>query len=121
MGHIEQAINLQNVSGHSCRMWGYPGLGLLDRHGHALPGYADFDTSVAPHRVVLRPHRWAHATIRWSDVPVGSQTSCPVSRWLLVTPPDTFSSRRVRAAIDSCGDGRIEVRPIQPGAVAPVS
>jgi hypothetical protein len=112
-GTLEIGVRLRNRSHHTCRVYGYPGLALRSSSNHAIPGYAVFDHTRIPHRVVLAPGAAAVATVRYSDVPHGSET-CRASRWLLVTPPDEYSSLRVRASLAVCNHGRMLVGPLRP-------
>ena len=115
-GTIYATIVLRNVSGTTCRVFGFPGLGLQSASHHPLAGYAVFDRSVAPHAVVLRPGASARAAMHYGDMPVGGETRCPTARWLLVTPPDTRTSLRIRTTLAPCNAGRLVGRPLRAAA-----
>jgi hypothetical protein len=115
-GTIYETIVLRNTSGSACRVYGYPGLGLESAAHHGLAGDASFDRSVAPHRGVLRPGASARAAMHYGDMPVGSETRCPTAHWLLVTPPDTRTSLRIRTTLAPCDAGRMVVGPLRAAA-----
>ena len=92
-GTIETTVALKSTAGTTCILGGYPGLLLLSSTGAALPttvvrkGTYTF-TSMAPATVTLAPGQSTYFNIGYSDVPVGSETNCPTSASLEVTPPN---------------------------------
>jgi hypothetical protein len=53
---------------------------------------------------------------QYSDVPVGSETSCPTSESAAVTMPgSTTASPSFQLAIGPCGNGTIRVSPVYAG------
>jgi uncharacterized protein DUF4232 len=106
-------IAFQNRSGHTCFVYGYPGLGLEDAHHRVMPSRITWGSSIARrdpgrHRVVLRPGRAAFASVSASDVPFGNE-HCRPSAWLEVTPPDERSFRLVRFIGPACDHGHLTV------------
>jgi len=117
-GTLEFGVVLRNLSTASCRLQGFPGLGLLDADEKAIPGYAAFDRTRTPRRVILAANGGrAHAIVRYSDVPTGDET-CRRSAFLLVTPPNGRVANEVRAAIRPCNAGRMLVSPVLAGPIA---
>jgi hypothetical protein len=104
-------------------MFGYAGMQLYDSGGMALPtnvvrGGAQFATAAAnnpPAALTLAPNGTARFTLRYSDVPVGNEMSCPTSATAHVTPPNDFSSATVALAIAPCGGGTVHVSPVYAG------
>jgi hypothetical protein len=116
-GTIETTIGLKSTAAKPCVMNGYPGLGLLASDGSSLPsnvvrkGSYSF-TAMAPTTVTLTPGESAYFNIGYSDVPVGSETSCPTSASLEVTPPNSFVHLTFSAALAPCGGGTLAVSPV---------
>jgi hypothetical protein len=117
-GTLELGVRLRNVSGTRCAMKGFPGLGLRRSNETAMRGFAAFDKTKSPKRVVLANGGYAHAIIRYSDVPsTGDPATCPRSSFLLVTPPNRRVSVEVHARLAPCAKGRMLVSPILKGKV----
>jgi hypothetical protein len=112
-GTIVSDIAFRNRSGHTCFVFGYPGLGLESARHFLLPSRVTWGSTPArrdprPHRVVLRRGRAAYANLSWSDVPTGSER-CVQPRWLEVTPPDEFTHRIVPFKAPVCSRGHLTV------------
>jgi hypothetical protein len=116
-GTIETTIALKSTAAQPCVLNGYPGLGLLASDGSSLPsnvvrkGSYSF-TAMAPTTVTLTAGQSAYFNIGYSDVPVGSETSCPTSASLEVTPPNSFVYLTFSAALAPCGGGTMAVSPV---------
>jgi len=52
--------------------------------------------------------------MHWEQIPVGNETSCPVSARMAIVPPDEFAPLLVDVAARACGGGRLEVGAVQP-------
>ena len=76
-----------------------------------LNGYMGGAGQSAPH-VTLEPGVTASAVVEGTDVPVGSETSCPTYSSLLVTPPDATQSVRFRISLPGCSG--LQVHPVVP-------
>ncbi|MDX6378020.1 MAG: hypothetical protein QOE98_2323 [Gaiellaceae bacterium] len=117
-GTLEFGVRLRNVSGTRCVMKGFPGLGLRRGDETAMRGFAAFDKTKTPLRVVLANGGFAHAIIRYSGIPsAGDPATCPRSSYLLVTPPNRRVPVEVRARIGPCAKGRMLVSSIIKGKV----
>ena len=116
-GTIETTIGLKSTAAQPCVLNGYPGLGLLASDGSSLPtnvvrkGSYSF-TAMAPTTVTLTAGESAYFNIGYSDVPVGSETSCPTSASLEVTPPNSVTHLTFSAALAPCGGGTMAVSPV---------
>ena len=120
-GTIELSVDMTNQSGTTCTLFGYPGMQLLDGSGNDLPtnvvrgGGPQFGipgADQAPNTVVLAPQQQAAFSLSYSDVPVGTESTCPTSTNALVTPPGSLTSATVPLAIAPCGGGTIHVSPV---------
>jgi hypothetical protein len=116
-GTIETTITLTSSATTSCTLAGYPGLQMLNSAGAALPttvvrgGNYSF-TNFPATTVSLAPGQALYFNMGYSDVVSGSQTSCPVSASLQVTPPNSFTSLTVAAQLGPCDNGSITVSPV---------
>ncbi|MBX6384718.1 MAG: DUF4232 domain-containing protein [Microbispora sp.] len=114
-GNRYAPLVLTNTSAKTCWVYGYPGLILIDGRGDVLRTRVRRE-SVAAHRVTLRPGASAHARLHWTVVPSGNETRCPAAARLLVIPPDEMAHLEAPLSAAVCDDGRIDVRPMAPGA-----
>ena len=112
-GSIHLNGDLTNRSQTTCSLYGYPGLGLLDKTGTALPTTVLRSPSVVvpsvPEKlVVLAPNQTARFYAGYSDVDPQPRRSAAK---LEVTPPNAYTHLTVPAAIAPCG-GIIHVSPV---------
>lgn len=112
-GSIHLNGDLTNRSQTTCSLYGYPGLGLLDRSGAALPTTVlRSPSAVVPYvpekLVVLAPNQTARFYAGYSDV---DTQPCRSAAKLEVTPPNAYTHLTVPAAIAPCG-GIIHVSPV---------
>lgn len=117
-GTIEMTIVITSAA--TCTLGGYPGLAMLNSAGAPLPttvvrkGNYSF-TSMTPSVVNVAPGQAAYFNLGYSDVPSGSQTSCPTSTTLQVTPPNSYASLSLVARLSPCNNGSITVSPVFAG------
>ena len=108
---------LTSTSAVPCVLGGYPGLLLQTASGSALPttvvrrGSYSF-TAMVPTTVTLTHGESAYFNIGYSDVPVGTETTCPTSASMQVTPPNAPDHLVVTAALAPCGGGTTVVSPV---------
>lgn len=120
-GHIGQQAQFTNHSNSACTLYGFPGAQMLDAQHNPMTTHALWETSAYmfsnqfKQTVHLAPGGSAYFAVTWSDVPSGSATSCPVSAYLAVTPPNDFSVLTVADQIGAC-DGNLEISPVEPTA-----
>lgn len=91
-------IILTNRSDRACVTYGYPGLGFLDAHRHNIPEHLARGSEMltqdhGPRTIVLEPGQSASASLGFSETPAEPQQGgCPLVVYLLITPPNTYSS-----------------------------
>jgi hypothetical protein len=119
-GHIAQMAQFTNKSNTVCTLFGFPGAVMLDAQHNAIPTKALWETSSYTFQnqqkqtVTLHPGGSAYFAVAWSDVPVGSETTCPTSAYLSVTPPNTFSVLTIADQINACNSGSLDISPVEP-------
>jgi hypothetical protein len=110
-------VALKSTSATACLLGGYPGLQMLNGGGGTLPttvvrgGKYSF-TSMPPATVTLSNGQAAYFNIGYSDVPVGTETSCPSSASVEVTPPNALDHLVITAMLAPCGGGTLVVSPV---------
>lgn len=118
-GHSGEMGIFTNISTTVCSLYGFPGAQMLDAQRNQMTTHALWQTSAymysnQPKQTVqLAPGGSAYFAVTWSDVPIGSDTSCPMSSYLAVTPPNDFSVLTVPNQITACG-GNLEISPVEP-------
>jgi len=116
-GTFELTFALHNTSTLSCPMDGYPGAQLLDASGTELPthvvsgGSYQF-TDFAPAQVQLGPGATAYFNLAYSDVPTGTETTCPTATQIEVTPPHAVDHDTVAINAMVCAAGTLTVSPV---------
>jgi hypothetical protein len=119
-GTITGTITLTNT-GPACVMNGYPSIGLYSTGGAALPTTVVDGLSVnvggsanaPPSTVMLAGGSLATFTYQYSDVPSGSETSCPTSATAVVRAPGaTTATARFALTIAPCSSGTVRVSPV---------
>lgn len=94
MGTRGFLLTLTNISNHSCSLYGYPGLQLLDANKRPLPtttqwGMSYFDRNQVKSLVVLSPGETASADISYGVY--GTPANSVLAYYLEVTPPNCYS------------------------------
>ena len=109
-------LGLTNEAAHPCRMYGYPGMQLLDAAGAGLPTNVVRDGSVAPTLFTLQPGGTGWARLTWSVVPDAGETApcTPEARSLWITPPDEFTQLTLPVTLNVCHHGEILTGPTHP-------
>ena len=108
---------LKSTAQTLCVLSGYPGLQLLSSTGASLPtnvvrkGTYSF-TAMSPTTVLVAPGQSAFFNIGYSDVPVGTETTCPTSASMEITPPNDYDHLAVAASLSPCGGGTMVVSPV---------
>ncbi|HEY5023431.1 MAG TPA: DUF4232 domain-containing protein [Acidimicrobiales bacterium] len=116
-GTFELTFALRNISGAPCPMNGYPGAQLVGASGTQLPthvvsgGSYQF-TSFAPAPVTLAPGATAYVNLAYSDVPSGTETTCPTATQIQVTPPHAVDHDVVAVNATVCNGGTLTVSPV---------
>ena len=120
-GTIPGTVTVTNTGGTQCSANGYPTMTLASGSGapltvtmvNGLSVSVSAPANAPPSLVALAPSGTAQFAYQFSDVPVGSETSCPTSETATVTMPGASApSPSFSLAIDPCGNGTIRVSPI---------
>ena len=118
-------ITVTNVGTSACTVDGYPQLALYAGNGiplavtvvEGLTVQVSPSASAPPSAVTLMPSHNAQFAYQYSDVPVGSETNCPVSETgSVVMPGATTSSPRFALNIGPCNNGTVHVSPVYAGS-----
>jgi hypothetical protein len=120
-GTITGVVTLTNTSTAACVMNGYPVMALISGSGmhlvvtmvdgltvHLSPG-----ANGPPAAVSVPPAGSAQFAFQYSDVPMGSETSCPSSAQAETTAPGaSVASPSFPLVADPCGNGTLRVSPV---------
>jgi Protein of unknown function (DUF4232) len=117
-GSVRMRFVFTNISATTCKLFGFPGMQLLNARGAALPTYVRRGaSSVVPAEpeadVVMTHSQHASFYAGYSDVPAGAQ-ACKVSTSVEVTPPNDTKHFTLKLAIAPCG-GILTVSPVVHG------
>jgi Protein of unknown function (DUF4232) len=117
-GTIRLRFIFRNVGGATCSFFGYPGMQLLNKHGHKLPTTV-IRAPATPHTVLVAPGRRASFYAKYSDVPTSGET-CPLAASAQVWPPNDFQTLSATFPFPAqvCG-GRMTTYPVV-GGVEPL-
>jgi hypothetical protein len=116
-GTILFSVTLQN-KGATCTLKGYPALGLADDKGLLPTRVVHGGLSVlnsAPKLVTLAHLGKASVLVAFSDVPVGSETSCPTGHAVILRTPGAWEWLTVRVETGACGHGTLRESPVLAG------
>ncbi len=120
-GTITGVITVTNTGPSTCTSDGYPKVALFSGSGAPLTVTIVNGLSVtlsppanaAPSSVAVAPSSTAQFSYQYSDVPVGTETSCPSSEMATVTMPGATSPSPTFAfAASPCNNGTIRVSPV---------
>lgn len=123
-GTIYYPLEFTNVSGHTCSMYGFPGVSAISRGGRQLGSPANWESGGSfgtPRTVIVRPGATVHAILAYHDAVVGSVSGCdPVNTTvqLRVYPPDQRGATFAFFDLEACshaGPIYLSVGPIKPG------
>jgi uncharacterized protein DUF4232 len=118
-GHGELGFALRNVTSHSCRTFGYPGVLFLDRAGSGLPTIPSHTThdffGTAP-EVPLVINAGASASFRLGVTHgINSTAGCTTADGLQVIPPNDTATLRVTIPEGAYECRTVTVSPLRPG------
>lgn len=120
-GTITGSIILAESGSAHCTFDGYPTMALFGSGGAGIAvtmvdGLSvDISTpaNAAPSSVTLTPSTHLEFTYQYSDVPSGTETSCPSSSTVSVTAPgQTTGTPPISLALAPCDNGTIRVSPL---------
>jgi hypothetical protein len=122
-GTIYSSVKMTNISSEMCVLSGYPGMQLLSAPGSPLPTKVvrggHFPTTradVPPAPIQVGPGQVVQFSFSYPDNPVGSETSCPASTKVEITPPNDYTYAVVTAKLSPCDGGTIDVSPVYRGS-----
>jgi hypothetical protein len=104
-GTIYYPLELTNLSGRTCYLYGYPGVSAVDRSGHQLGSPAAWGSRAHAHVVNLPPGRTAHTILAYHDAVVATAPGChPVytAVQLRIYPPDQRTATHAAFAFEAC-------------------
>lgn len=91
-GNRYATLVLTNHTAHTCRIYGYGGLGLLDAQHHAIVTHQYRNPAHPPVLVTVTPGHSASTLLHWGVVPAGAEQETgpcePQPSFLSVIPPD---------------------------------
>jgi hypothetical protein len=121
-GTVELTLQVTNESARGCSLHGYPQLQLLSANDDRLSTTTvDAGTTFtgAPAGANAPPRTWrikagAQATFvaQYSDVPVGTEQSCPMASSINVYPPGSSVPFNVAVQLSPCDFGTVNVSPL---------
>jgi len=121
-GTIYYPLEFTNLSGHTCALFGFPGVSAVDGHGNQLGSPANWEGTRSPHTVILAPGATAHTMMAYHDAAVTTEPGCdPVNSAVLlkVYPPGEHSATYAAYDFQSCSRKGVRylsiVGPIIPG------
>ena len=117
-GTIRLRFVFTNSSSSTCKLFGFPGMQMLNKNHKNLPTHVARGTGhgVPPEpevNVVMTPGQHGSFYAGYSDVPVGGQ-ACKVSTSVEVTPPNDAKHLTLKLAIAPCG-GLLTLSPVVHG------
>jgi hypothetical protein len=104
-GTIYYPLEFTNLSGHTCYLYGYPGVSALSRTGHQLGSPAGWGRLSGAHIVNLKPGATAHTVLAYHDAVVATEPGCdPVNTAanLRVYPPGQRSATDAAFSFEAC-------------------
>lgn len=129
-GHITMNITVTNTSGHSCTIYGFPGLELEDVSQHDQATKVTWDPAVPKTLITLANGQSASSSAQLDkDLPVGSEPltgPCePASYEIQITPPNNTTQLVApigdtdNQGITVCDFGALDTLAFVPGSTGP--
>ncbi len=117
-GTIYYPLEFTNLSDHTCYLFGYPGVSVLDGEGNQLGSAAGWGSLAGARIVNVAPGATAHTILGYHDVAVTTESGCdPVSSAtvLRVYPPGQRSSTDAGFPFEACSHrGPVYLSIIEP-------
>ncbi len=123
-GSIYYPLDFTNTSGHTCTLYGYPGVSFVSGPGGSQLGRpASRNPQAGPATITLAPGGVAHATVQVAEAGNYSPSACqPVTaHWLKIYPPNQTAPLYARFTTQACaaklphGASQLSVFVMQPG------
>jgi hypothetical protein len=110
-------FGFRNTSSATCPLVGYPGIQLLgpgdtDIATTTVRGGSYSFTNFAPANVSVAPGATVFFNLGYSDVPTGTESSCPTAIALQAIAPNTTTALRVSGQFNVCNAGTVTVSPV---------
>ncbi len=121
-GTIYYPLQFTNLSGHTCSLYGFPGVSAISRNGHQLGSPAGWGARNPIHTVILVPGATAHAILAYHNAVVTTEPGCdPVysTFGLRVYPPNQYTATYAAFGLEACSHAApvyMNVGPILPEA-----
>ena len=118
-GTIYYPLEFTNLSGHTCYLYGYPGVSALDHNGRQLGSPASWGSRVGARIVNLAPGATAHTILAYHDAEVTTAPGCyPVNSAALlrVYPPGQRGYTFAAFSFEACS----HVGPIWMSIIEPI-
>src|SRR6202042_1643758 len=117
------ALAFTNTSGHSCDMFGFPGVSFVTGNpGSQIGAAASRQEAIGPEKGRLASGAVAHAWLGVVDAGNFSPSACGqvTAHWLKVFPPDQFTALYTRFTAQVCSKKvstgtPLIILPIRPG------
>jgi hypothetical protein len=121
-GHGELGFALRNISGKSCRTFGFPGVLFLGHGGQALPTVStrtthDFFGVTPAVALVVAPGSGVSFRLGVTHG-INSTAGCATAHGLQVIPPDDTATLRTTIPQGAYECGTATVSPLRPGSSA---
>jgi hypothetical protein len=125
-GTFYYPIDFTNTSGHSCDMYGFPGVSFVTGNpGSQIGAAASRQKTFGPETVTLASGATAHAWLGIVDAGNFSPSACgPVTaHWLKIYPPDQYTALYTKFTAQVCSkkvstSTPLLILPMRPGAGA---
>jgi Protein of unknown function (DUF4232) len=104
-GTIYYPLEFTNLSGHTCSLFGYPGVSAVNSDGQQLGSPAGWGSLAAARTVNLAPGATAHTLLAYHDAAVTTEPGCdPVftATLLRVYPPDQYGPTYALFDLEVC-------------------
>jgi hypothetical protein len=104
-GTIYYPLEFTNLSGHTCSLFGYPGVSAVGPNGVQLGSPAGWGSRAGARTVNLAPGATAHTILAYHDAAVSTEPGCdPVytARLLRVYAPDQYQATYAAFSFEVC-------------------
>jgi hypothetical protein len=125
-GSVYYPLDLTNISGSTCTVFGYPGVSFVSGPSGSILGRAAHRNPVtAATTVTLAPGQTAHATLQVAEAGNYDPSQCqPVTaHWLRIYPPNQtvplyaqFTTQACSARLPEGIGSQLSITVFQPGA-----
>ncbi len=103
-GSAYYQLEISNVSGQTCTLYGFPGVSALAADGRQLGRAAARDYGETELTVTLQPYQTAHVVLQITDVGNFSPRAChpATAQALRVYAPGDYTSMKIRFTLRGC-------------------